>query len=163
MNAMTDRGTDDYYDVWLDMLARTSRPRFRQMLLKHSGVTLDPELVPYLVQLELRGPTGVLELAALLDQNHPKASRALARLEQLGLIERADDPDDRRVKTAAVTSAGRQVVEAVNQGRRRILDEVFTGWSDEDKAALAALTRRFSDRITALIDQTTDPPPPEPH
>jgi hypothetical protein len=49
------------------------------------------------------------------------------------------------------------VVEAVNQGRRRILDEVFTGWSDEDKAALARLTRRFSDGMTALVEDTTAP------
>jgi DNA-binding MarR family transcriptional regulator len=157
MNAMTGRGDDDYYDVWLEMVGRTSRPRFRQMLLSRSGVTLDPELVPYLVLLELRGPTGVLELAELLEQNHPKASRALARLEELGLIERADAPHDRRVKTARVTSEGRRVAEAVNQGRRRILDEVFTGWSDEDKAALARLTRRFSDGVTALIEDTTAP------
>ena len=49
------------------------------------------------------------------------------------------------------------MVEAVNQGRRRILDEVFTGWSDEDKAALARLTRRFSDEMTALVEDTTAP------
>jgi DNA-binding MarR family transcriptional regulator len=157
MNAMTEHGDDDYYDVWLEMVGRTSRPRFRQLLLNRSGVTLDPELVPYLVLLDLRGPTGVLELAELLEQNHPKASRALARLEELGLVERADAPHDRRVKTAAVTSEGRRVVEAVNQGRRRILDEVFTGWSDEDKAALARLTRRFSDGMTALVEDTAAP------
>ncbi|HEY7277599.1 MAG TPA: MarR family transcriptional regulator [Trebonia sp.] len=154
---MTEHGDDDYYDVWLEMVGRTSRPRFRQLLLNRSGVTLDPELVPYLVLLDLRGPTGVLELAELLEQNHPKASRALARLEELGLVERADAPHDRRVKTAAVTSEGRRVVEAVNQGRRRILDEVFTGWSDEDKAALARLTRRFSDGMTALVEDTAAP------
>lgn len=149
MNGMAD---DDYYDVWLDMLTRTSRPRFRQLLLRRSGVTLDPELVPYLVLLDLRGPAGVLELAELLEQNHPKASRMLARLERLGLVERAEDPDDRRIKTASVTSEGRRVAEAVNQGRRRLLDEALAGWSDADKAALARLTRRFSDAMTALVE-----------
>jgi len=148
---------DDYYDVWLDIVGRTSRPRFRALLLDRAGVSLDPVLAQYLVAIDLRGPIGVLELAELLEQNHPKASRALARLEELGLVERADAPHDRRVKTASVTSAGRRVAEAVNQGRRRILDEVFTGWSDEDKRALARLTRRFSDGITALIEDTTAP------
>jgi hypothetical protein len=57
----------------------------------------------------------------------------------------------------ARTCEGRRVAEAVNQGRRRILDEVFTGWSEEDKVALARLTRRFSDGMTALIEDTTAP------
>lgn len=161
MNGMSreqrEQRDGDYYDVWIEMLGRTSRPRFRELLLRRSGVTLDPELVRYLVLADLRGPIGVLELAELLEQNHPKASRALAKLEQLGLVERADAAHDRRVKTAAVTPAGHRVVEAVNQGRRRILEEVFADWSDSDKAALAHLTRRFSDGMSALIDAPAEP------
>lgn len=158
MNGMSREQRDgDYYDVWIEMLGRTSRPRFRELLLRRSGVTLDPELVRYLVLADMRGPIGVLELAELLEQNHPKASRALAKLEQLGLVERADAAHDRRVKTAAVTPAGHRVVEAVNQGRRRILEEVFADWSDSDKAALAHLTRRFSDGMSALVDAPAEP------
>lgn len=51
-----------------------------------------------------------------------------------------------------VTPAGHQVAEAINQGRRRLLDEALAGWSPDDRAALARLTRRFSDRILTLIE-----------
>src|SRR5262245_6031115 len=78
MNGMAD---DDYYDVWLDMLGRTSRPDFVALILTRAGVTLDQQLCVYLVHLDLRGPMGVLELAELVDQNHPKVSRTLAKLE----------------------------------------------------------------------------------
>jgi DNA-binding MarR family transcriptional regulator len=156
MNRMAN--DDDYYDVWLGMLGRVSRPNFVALILDRAGVTLDAELCQYLVHLELRGPMGVLELADLVERNHPKVSRALARLEQLGLVERAAAEYDRRVKTAAVTAEGRRVVEAINRGRRRILDEVFTGWSEADKMGLARLTRRFSDAMFTLVEKREEPP-----
>jgi DNA-binding MarR family transcriptional regulator len=152
MNGMAD----DYYDVWLEMLGRTSRPSFRALLLSRAGVTLDPDLAQYLVTIDLRGPIGVLELADLLDQNHPKASRSLARLEQLGLVQRAAADHDRRIKTASVTPEGHRVVQAINQGRRRLLEEALAGWSERDQAELARLTRRFSDAMFALVE-TFDP------
>jgi DNA-binding MarR family transcriptional regulator len=153
MNGMADDyADDDYYDVWLGMLERTSRPRFRALILDRAGVTLGPDLAQYLVTIDLRGPIGVLELAELMEQNHPKASRTLARLEQLGLIRRAEADHDRRIKTASATPEGHRMVEAINQGRRRILDEAFSDWSERDRAALARLTRRFADSIVTLID-----------
>jgi DNA-binding MarR family transcriptional regulator len=160
MNGMTDeaQASEDYYDVWLDIVGRTSRPRFRALLLSQAGVTLDLDLVQYLVNIDLRGPIGVLGLAELVEQNHPKVSRTLARLEQLGLVRREDAGHDRRIKTALVTPEGHRVVEAINQGRRRILDQAFAGWSDSDRATLARLTRRFSDRIFALT-QALGPEP----
>lgn len=150
MNGMAD---DDYYDVWLEMLGRTSRPGFRALLLSRAGVTLDPDLAQYLVTIGLRGPIGVLELADQLDQNHPKASRSLARLEQLGLVQRAEAGHDRRIKTASLTPEGQRVVQAINQGRRRLLEEAFAGWTERDRAELARLTRRLSDAMFGLIEQ----------
>jgi DNA-binding MarR family transcriptional regulator len=145
-------GSEDYYDVWLEMLGRTSRPRFVASILQRAGVTLDPDLCQYLIHLDLRGPTGVLELTGLVEQNHPKVSRSLAQLERLGLVERGEAEHDRRIKTAAVTPAGHDVVEAINRGRRRLLAEAFAGWDERDRAELARLTRRFSDSMFALVE-----------
>jgi DNA-binding MarR family transcriptional regulator len=154
MNGMAD----DYYDVWLNLLGRTSRPRFRALILNRAGVTLDADLAQYLVHIDLRGPIGVLELAELVERNHPKVSRALARLEQLGLVKRAAAAHDRRIKTASVTAKGHRVVEAINQGRRRILDEALADWNERDRIELARLTRRFADNIFTLIDAQDLPP-----
>lgn len=149
MNGMT---TEDYYDVWLDTLERVPRSRFIELLLDRAGVPLDVELCRYLVHIDLHGPIGVLELAELVEQNHPKVSRCLARLEQHGLVRRDDAAHDRRIKTASVTAEGRRVVEAINRGRRRLLEEAFAGWSDRDRAAFARLSRRFADRMFALVE-----------
>jgi DNA-binding MarR family transcriptional regulator len=150
---------DDYYDVWLGLLGRTSRPRFRELLLNRAGVSLDADLARYLVLIDMRGPIGVLDLADLVEQNHPKASRSLARLEQLGLVRRAEAAGDRRVKTASVTADGHRVAAAISQGRRRLLEEAFAGWSEQDRVTLARLTQRFSDSMFALIDAMDDAGP----
>lgn len=163
-SAAEGSAAEDYFDVWVDMVARMSRPRFRALILDRAGVRLEADLAQYLVTIDLRGPIGVLELAGLLDSNHPKASRSLARLERIGLVTRAAAGHDRRVKTASVTPEGHRVAEAINAGRRRILDEALAGWSEHDRAALALLTRRFSDAIYTLVEALgaeQDAAPPE--
>lgn len=154
---MTDGGHDDYYDVWLDTLARQSPARFVALILDRAGVSLGAELCRYLVNIDLRGPIGVLDLAELVESNHPKVSRTLAELEELGLVERAEAAPDRRIKTAALTPEGRQVVAAINHGRRRVLDEAFAGWDDHDRAELARLTARFADAIFKLTQAERAP------
>jgi DNA-binding MarR family transcriptional regulator len=146
---MADNG---FYDVWLALLEQPSHARFRRLLLDRAGVTLDAELARCLVNVDLRGPIGVLELAQRLEQNHPKASRSLDRLERLGLVTRATAPRDRRIKTAAATPKGHRLVEAIHLGRRRLLDEVFADWSEHDRAELARLARRFTDDVSRLVD-----------
>jgi DNA-binding MarR family transcriptional regulator len=155
MNGMPE--SDDYYDVWRDLLVRGSRPRFLSLVLDRAGVTLGLELCQYLVHVDLRGPIGVLELAELVDRNHPKVSRSLARLEELGLVSRAPAPGDRRVRTASVTPEGHRLVSAIDEGRRRVLEEAFAGWSERDRTDLARLTRRFNDAVFALVE-AYDPP-----
>lgn len=156
MNGMSD---EDYYDVWLDTLERVPRSRFIDLLLRRAGVTLDAELCRYLVHVDLHGPIGVLELAELVEQNHPKVSRTLARLEQQGLIHRDDAAPDRRIKPASVTPAGHRLVEQINQGRRRLLDEAFAAWSARDRAEFARLSRRFADRMSTLVQSLDDEEP----
>ena len=153
MNGMTDETTDDSYDVWVSMLDRISRPQFRALLLERAGVTLEVGLAQCLVTVDLDGPIGVMELADLLDQNHTRVSRSLARLEELGLVCRDAAPHDRRIKMASMTPKGRRVAKAINTGRRQLLEDTFEGWNARDRATLTRLTRRFSDRLLTLIEE----------
>jgi DNA-binding MarR family transcriptional regulator len=147
---------DDCYDVWRDMLARVSPARFIDLVLDRGGVRLNQALCRYLVYIHLHEPIGVLDLSELVEDNHPKVSRTLARLEHLGLVQRGESPDDRRIKSASLAPRGRQVVESIDRGRRRVLEEAFADWSQRDRASLARLTRRFSNNVQALIDALPD-------
>lgn len=140
----------DYYDVWVSTLSGPRRDEFVALLLGYAGVDLGIDLARCLVTVSLHEPVGVLALADLLEQNHPKASRTLARLEELGLVARSPAADH-RVKTASLTRAGRETVDAIDRGRRRLLDDAFRDWSDTDQATFARLSQRFSDRVAELI------------
>ncbi|GAB3395632.1 hypothetical protein GCM10027568_28010 [Humibacter soli] len=141
----------DYYDIWMSVLGRTDRENdFRALLLEYAGVELDAELARSLVLVSLHEPIGVLALADLLGQNHPKTSRMLAQLEALGLVDRSRGTDQ-RIRTASTAAAGRTLIEQINQGRRRLLADVFRDWTNADQATFARLSQRYGDRIEELI------------
>lgn len=145
----------DYYDVWISALTRPDRDGFRALLLRYADVDLDLDLARCLVMVGLHQPVGVLALAELLGQNHPKASRTLAELEARGLVRRSRGADQ-RIRTAECTPAGRGLVDRVNSGRRRLLADVFRDWDRADQVAFARLSQRFNDRVAELVDSLAE-------
>jgi len=68
------------------------------------------------VHLLLRGkPLRINELADGLAQPLPATSRIVSALVERGLVERREDPDDRRAKVLTLTSAGRTLIEGLAQ------------------------------------------------
>lgn len=130
-------------------------PQRDDALLREAGVELDRALFPLLVRLGMRGPMGVAGLGLQVGRDHTTVSRQLAKLESLGLVEREGDGADRRVRTAALTAAGEEIVRAITAARQRLLSRVLADWTDSDRASLAALNRRFVD---ALSDASDDRP-----
>jgi DNA-binding MarR family transcriptional regulator len=68
----------------------------------------------------------------------------IERLVQQGLLERSEDPTDRRAKQIALSPAGRALMEESIEARVRWMAELTTVLSPEDQttiiAALGALT-----------------------
>ncbi|MBU2489881.1 MAG: MarR family transcriptional regulator [Proteobacteria bacterium] len=66
----------------------------------------------------------------------------LDRMERDGLVERRQDPDDRRAQRILLTSQGRTIRPLVLEQVDRILGEVFTGVSKEEMDQATAFLRR---------------------
>jgi DNA-binding MarR family transcriptional regulator len=64
------------------------------------------------------GPSRVSHLADVLGVAAPSMTGTLERLVRQGLVERRDDPSDRRLVIIAPTTAGQALVERLQQGRR---------------------------------------------
>jgi MarR family transcriptional regulator for hemolysin len=79
----------------------------------------------------------------------PSLVRLLDQLCAGGLIERRDDPNDRRAKCLWLTRAGREVVEEMERELTALRVRVFRDVSDEDLAAVA--------RVFDAIDAAADP------
>jgi DNA-binding MarR family transcriptional regulator len=92
----------------------------------------------------LTHPTG-LRITELLDDvllTQPGMSRLIARLEERGLVERADDADDRRACRIRLTSAGARAQREVGLAHGRHVAEAMTrGLSREQLVELRDMCR----------------------
>lgn len=108
-----------------------------------------------LLQLDPAIPVPTRELAERLSCDPSNVTSFVDRLEEAGLIERRVDPDDRRVKTLAITGRGRRMRERMTTlmatdipalqvlstaERRTLRDLVSKAWTAcEDHDAIASL------------------------
>jgi DNA-binding MarR family transcriptional regulator len=65
-------------------------------------------------------------------------------LEELGLIERRPDPDDRRAHLLALTSEGQRRLDTVRVARRERFHALLGTWPEEDVRVLATMLARFN-------------------
>jgi MarR family transcriptional regulator for hemolysin len=92
------------------------------------------------------------ELAASLSLDGSSVVRLLDALETSGLVERCEDPADRRAKSLVLTSRGRRTVDQVERVSQDIRDVVLGGVSDEDLKRSLRLLETVRDRLLSLPD-----------
>ncbi|MBP2326912.1 DNA-binding MarR family transcriptional regulator [Kibdelosporangium banguiense] len=131
----------------VDLVALINIPQRDDVILAEAGVTIDRALFPLLVGIERFAPIGVGELADRAGRDYTTVSRQVAKLADLGLIERRPSLTDRRVNEAVLTSAGRKVIDALDAARHRLNTPVFSEWSDRDLLELERLLRRYVDDL----------------
>lgn len=76
-------------------------------------------------------------------------SRQIQHLVDLGLVDRAPDPDDGRATLVSATPDAVERMEAVNDERRRWLDDKLRDWSDEELADIVGLLGRYNAALDA--------------
>src|SRR3954463_2528463 len=96
-----------------------------------------------LVMLDDSGPLNMSAVAEGLGVNASNASRSCDRLVRAGLVDRRDDPDDRRNVLLTVTPQGRRLVASMLRQRRSILSGVIEHMSAADQQRLAAALLAF--------------------
>ena len=106
-----------------------------------------------LVVLASRGPQGVAALAQALGVTPPTASRLCDRLVRKRLVRRRTDRNDRRQVRVALTTAGRQLVDAVTARRRVEITELVSSIDPEARALLASGLRQLSQAAGEVPEQ----------
>jgi MarR family transcriptional regulator for hemolysin len=99
------------------------------------------------------------ELAASLSLDGSSVVRLLDALESSGLVERSEDPADRRAKSLALTPRGRRTVDQVERVSQDIRNVVLGEVSDEDLTRSLRLLETVRDRLGSLAD--AEPPKAE--
>lgn len=101
-----------------------------------------------LVVVAGRGSVSLSELATAMDIHLTRASRLCDRLVLKGLLDRADDPANRRQLVLTLTPSGKRVTRTVIQRRRSALGPILTRitnkLSAQQRTELTALLRDFA-------------------
>jgi len=121
------------------VLARLAR-RLRPTTAAGSLTTTDVEVLSTVAR---RGPVRLSDVAALAGLNPTMLSRIVAKLEELGLLERLGDEADRRVSLVRVTPVGSALHERVRSERTDVL-------STELSSLPPAARRSLSNALPAL-------------
>ena len=112
---------------WADaadgMVMVTSLVRVQQLLLERIDAVLRPLELTFaryevlrLLSFSSAGAMPMTRLGSLLQVHPTSVTSAVDRLERQGFVERQRQDDDRRVVLAAITDAGRAVVEKATDG-----------------------------------------------
>lgn len=97
-----------------------------------------------LVLIATRGPQTLGNVATELGVHASNATRTCEKLVRAGLIQRAEDPADRRFVRVALTATGSELVQRVIGHRRRALSEVLAGMQPDERAVAVASFRAFA-------------------
>ena len=125
--------------------------------LRHETLSL-PEFASIFVLLPGK-PVRINELAEVLDQPLPGASRIVSALVDRGLVERREDPDDRRAKVLTLTAAGRAMIDGL---ATTLVDQVQESLAGMDGSVTDAMRPLFSELRDAEEAPASPPEPKRP-
>ena len=138
---------DELHMLLIRISGVMARPDVDARFLAQTGLKLDRALFPLLSRMGIAGPIGAVELAGLVGRDHSTVSRQLARLEELGLIERTPSDTDGRVRLLMPSAAGKRMLAGFARTRRKLMEENFQDWSEHDKAELLRLLRKLTSGV----------------
>ena len=132
---------DDVLRQWSEKFIGRSMRDFRVFMRDH-GLSMPQTLL--LFRLYYRGQCSVGDIAEHLAVTNAAASQTVERLVQQGLLERDEDPNDRRAKQIVLSPLGQQLILDGIEARVHWMTELTSVLSPEEQttivAALEALT-----------------------
>jgi DNA-binding MarR family transcriptional regulator len=132
--------TNDDWEVALATRLQVAVSRLMRAIRHHGAAGLTPSQISALAAVKIHGPLRLSQLATLESVGAPAATRVVASLEDLGLVERHDDAADRRASLVALTAQGRDTLDELRHERTAGLS-----------ANLAQLTARERTLIEAAL------------
>ncbi len=131
--------------------ARALRDALRRLMVAHGALDEaarpcgEPLSAPHAhALLELRAspvPLSVAALAATLRIDRSNVSRLCAKMEALGQLERATDPDDARARALKLTALGHEVAARVDRASARHFGALAEGLGESLGQVVEALAR----------------------
>jgi MarR family transcriptional regulator, transcriptional regulator for hemolysin len=108
-----------------------------------------------LARLELQPDVSQNELAGITEVTATTIARLIDRLEELGLVERAHDPADRRVWRLRLTPAAASLMREIDDFRARLDKALTAGISPAVLKATVKGLRKMKENVTGCLAEKT--------
>lgn len=118
--------------------------------VKASGLSLSHFGI--LMHLYYRGPNDISEMGEHLDISVAAASQLINKLVDEQLVDRAESPQDRRVRQLTLTAKGRALIEKAIESRNQWIEALPLKLSEQQ---LDVISESLRDLITAEQDLDT--------
>jgi len=115
---------------------------------RQSGLSMS--MIGTLFHLNHKESMGVTDLGEHLGVTSAAASQMLDRLVQLGLIQRSEDPDDRRVKILVLTEKGFQALEEGMRAQQDWIKELSDTLSAEEKDKISSAMSLMIEKVNQI-------------
>lgn len=126
---------------WIEVFMRHSMHSFTNWMADHD---LSRSQVSALMMINHRKNCQVTMIGEDLGISTPAASQLVDRLVQLDMVEREEDPDDRRVKILALSKKGRELIHEGFKARLYWTDELTESLSEKN---LEDITQGFKNMV----------------
>ncbi len=103
-----------------------------------------------LMMLHHRGDCGVSDVGAHMAITAAAASQLVEGLVQKGLMERTEDPADRRAKQLTLTPRGQQLIERGIEARNRWTDQLTRRLTAEQRDSIGAALKQLTEAVRQL-------------
>jgi len=103
------------------------------------------------------GPMSQSRLAELLEIRPQSLSELIVRMEEDGLVSRAQSGEDRRQLIVSLTEAGSRRVSDFREAHRRHASQFLSPLTDEEKTTLCALLKKLTDAPRPTLPKDRDP------
>lgn len=120
-------------------------------LVMETDLTLPQIRVLYMLA---SGPARVTDISQAQGMAPPNASSMVERLVRKGMVQRASDPNDRRVALACLTRKGQETVEAVNRSNHSAI-EMISEFLSIEELEIVARALEVLDGAVKRLEATT--------
>jgi len=98
-----------------------------------------------------KGPSPVNIIGAKIRLSSGSITAAIDRLERKGMVERRDDPADRRARIVHLTTEGRKVIECAFADHEAAMERATSGLTPEERTLAISLLRKLGLSAQSLL------------
>lgn len=128
---------------WMDIFMHRSM-RSWHLFAKSTGLSMPQFSI--LMQLHHRGDCGIGDIGESFDITNAAASQLVDKLVQSGLIQREEDPNDRRAKRLSLTDKGRKLIRQGMEERHRWVDQLAAELTAQERDTVIEALRILTER-----------------